>query len=97
MINKEEAMSICDIYIETDTGFISELAKRIKAKVEDLDEFTSIDIPTELDGQYLCKYIELQECGTELAKWGVFDVIQNVFILKDNQKIIEYQKLPNLF
>jgi len=97
MINKEEAISICEIYMHNDSGFTYELAKRIRAKIEDIKEFYSIDTPTEFDGQYLCKYIELQECGTELVKWGVFDVIQNIFILKDNQKIIEYQKLPNLF
>jgi hypothetical protein len=94
---KDEAMSICDIYIDTDTGFISELAKRIKAKIEDIKEFESIDIPTQSDGQFLCKYSELQECGTEILKWGVFYVIQNKFILRDKQKIIEYKQLPNLF
>lgn len=94
-IFKEDVIEICEIYNEPDNGFIGETARRIKAKVEDLEWFKSIDIPTEYDGQYLCQYSELQECGTELKRWGIFDVIMNVFIVKANQKIIKYIFLPN--
>ncbi len=75
-------------------GFIGETARRIKAKVEDLDEFKGIETPTEYDGQYLCQYLETQECGTKVKEWGVFNVVMNIFLIKENQKITKYRFLP---
>ena len=93
---KNQVLEICDMYIQKDkTSFLNEALKRIKHKIEAIDEFKDFSEPFDFDGSHLCQISEAQECGAVIQKWEVVQVIMNVPILKDNQKIVRHRKLDD--
>jgi len=93
---KQQALEICNIYIQEDRpSFLNEALKRIKHKIEAIDEFKDFSEPFDFDGSHLCQISESQECGAVIQKWEVIQVIMNIPILKDNQKIVKYRHLDS--
>lgn len=60
-------------------------------------KFTSISVPTEFDGKYLCIVDVKEECGTWTRK---YKIVENMFNgwwgMPDNEFIIGYSLLPKI-